>query len=170
MVSAVPISKVILALDQSTSATGWGLFINEKLEDYGVVRSTGIEEKKINDMKNWLTTKIQELKLNPSYEIKVILEDIQVQRNDVKTYKVLAHLQGVLLNVLYKEDVHYAIYYSSEWKSSCGVKGKDRTAQKNNAQKFIQEKYGVKPIQDTCDAICIGVHEIIQQNSVLNFE
>jgi Holliday junction resolvasome RuvABC endonuclease subunit len=163
-------SKYILALDQATANTGWALFKDGKLEDYGVARTDGFEEQKINAMRNWLVKKIQELKLIPEAKITVILEDIQLQRNDVKTFKVLAHLQGVLINVIYREDVKMFIYYSSEWKSSCGIKGKDRTTQKNNAQKFIQETYGVKPIQDTCDAICLGIHHIKQEDSVINFE
>ena len=83
---------------------------------------------------------------------------------------MLAHLQGVLMNVTYKAEVPTAIYYSSEWKSTCEIKGKDRPTQKRNAQKFIEEKYGVKPIQDTCDAICLGIHHIKQLHSVINFE
>lgn len=162
--------KFILALDQATSNTGWCLFKDEKLEDYGVVRTSGYETQKINDMKNWLNNKIQELQLIPDSELTVVLEDIQLQRNDVRTFKVLAHLQGVLMNVTYKAEVPTAIYYSSEWKSTCEIKGKDRPTQKKNAQKFIEEKYGVKPIQDTCDAICLGIHHIKQLHSVINFE
>ena len=30
--------------------------------------------------------------------------------------------------------------------------------QKRNAVQFIQDNYGIKPTQDECDAICIGVH------------
>lgn len=162
--------KYLLALDQATSNTGWALFKDGKLEDYGVAKADGFEEQKINAMRNWLIKKIQELKLIPSADITIVLEDIQLQRNDVKTFKVLAHLQGVLINVIYKEDLKMFIYYSSEWKSSCGIKGKDRTAQKQNAQKFIEQTYGVKAIQDTCDAICLGVHHIKGLNSVINFE
>lgn len=163
-------SNYILSLDQATSNTGWALFKDEKLEDYGVVRADGYEEQKINDMRNWLNNKIQELQLIPNSELTIVLEDIQLQRNDVRTFKVLAHLQGVLMNVTYKADIKTMIYYSSEWKSTCGIKGKDRTTQKKNAQNFIEEKYGVKPIQDTCDAICLGIHHIKQLHSVINFE
>ena len=83
--------KFILALDQATSNTGWSLFKDEKLEDYGVVRTDGYETQKINDMKNWLNNKIQELQLIPDSELTVVLEDIQLQRNDVRTFKVLAY-------------------------------------------------------------------------------
>lgn len=39
-------AKFILALDQATSNTGWSLFKDEKLEDYGVVRTEGYETQK----------------------------------------------------------------------------------------------------------------------------
>lgn len=166
-------SKVILALDQATSKTGWALFKDKKLQDYGVFSTEGYEEEKIENVRKWFEKKIAEITLDADVDLKIVLEDIQVQRNDVKTYKVLAHLQGVLLNSFFrnKEKIKdgISIYYSSEWKSSCGIKGKDRTTQKNNAQKFILETYGIKPPQDACDAICLGINELKQEESVINF-
>jgi len=170
----VPQNKYILSLDQSTSATGWALFKNKVLIDWGVFKTEGYEDSKVEDMRKWLDKKINEIVLDESIDLKLVLEDIQMQRNDVKTFKVLAHLQGVLINTFYrnKEKINsgMSIYYSSEWKSSCGIKGKDRTAQKNNAQKFIFDTFKIKANQDTCDAICLGVHDIQSEESVINFE
>ena len=168
------LDKYILALDQSTACTGWALFKNKELIDYGVFRTEGFEEQKIEDMRRWLDKKISEIVLDETIDLKIVMEDIQMQRNDVKTFKVLAHLQGVLINTFFrnKEKIKsgISIYFSSEWKSTCGIKGKDRTTQKNNAQKFILDRYNLKVTQDTCDAICLGVHEIESEIKVINFE
>ena len=160
----------ILALDQATNTTGWSLFQDETLIDFGVAKAEGLENTKIRLMKNWLQKKIQELSLKPDATIQVILEDIQLQHGDVKTFKILAHLQGVLLDVCYGYDIPVTLYYASEWKSSCGVKGKTRAEQKRNAQEYVLNTYNVKAIQDTCDAICLGTHHIKQLHSRISFE
>lgn len=172
----VPQNRITLALDQSTSSTGWAVFRGNKLIDYGIYRADGFTEERIDYMRNWFLKKIHEITLDPDVELRIVLEDIQVQRNDVKTFKTLAHLQGVLINTAFREFKELKpkkstlnIYYSSEWKSTCGIKGKDRTAQKQNAQKFVLENFKMKVPQDACDAICIGIHDI-KQNDVLNFE
>ena len=43
-------AKAVLALDQSTTATGWSLFKDERLVDYGVFKPAGDRDKRINDM------------------------------------------------------------------------------------------------------------------------
>jgi len=52
---------------------------------------------------------------------------------------------------------------SSVWKTNLGIKGKERTDQKKDAQRFVKETYGVKATQDECDAICIGTY-IVNNN------
>ena len=47
---------------------------------------------------------------------------------------------------------------STSWKSTLGIKGKDRPEQKRNAQAYVLQTYNLKPTQDECDAICIGTH------------
>lgn len=59
---------------------------------------------------------------------------------------------------------------STVWKSTLGIKGKDRPEQKRNAQKYIENMYGLKPTQDECDAICIGLHKIIENNKNFNWD
>jgi len=163
-------AKVLLALDQSTSATGWCLFVGDELKDYGVIKQSGFEAGRIHNTRIWMGNKISELKLNSSYDIRVAIEDIQMQHGDVRTYKVLAHLQGVLLDEAFAHEVPIEIWSASSWKSHLKIKGKDRLTQKKNAHDYIQKKYGINIIQDTCDAICIGLYDIAQEDSVLNFE
>jgi len=166
------LANYVLAIDQATNTSGWALFKDEKLTDYGVVRGNGDQEQRIEQMRQWLHNKIEECKFIPNSNLSVAIEDIQLQANAVQTFKTLAHLQGVMINELYNQKVEYAIYYASEWKSTLHIKGKDRTAQKKNAQNLIKELYGKTIIQDTCDAICIGLHHLKHNNQIieLNFE
>lgn len=163
-------NNYLLALDQSTSATGWALFLNHDLIDYGVIKAEGYEDNKIEKMRNWLEHKIQEISLFEDSELNIAIEDIQVQNGNVLTFKTLARLQGVLINTIIKHNIPYKIFFSSEWKKTCGIKGKNRPEQKRNAQLFIKNKFNIDVIQDTCDAICIGIHCLSKEKGKLNFK
>lgn len=154
----------LLALDQSSRITGWSVFENAKLFDYGKFEFTD------NDMSQRLLnikTKVKEL--IQQYDInEVIFEDIQMQdnvANNVQTFKVLAQVQGMLLTLFAEMGIPYSIVLASQWKSTLGIKGRTRAEQKRNAQQYIIYKYGVKPTQDEADSICIGEHSIYQNQN-----
>jgi Holliday junction resolvasome RuvABC endonuclease subunit len=166
--------QVILSLDQSTTATGWALFEEGKLKDFGIYKPSGERDQRIEETRMWLKSKIEELFAKEPIELTLVLEDIQMQGN-VETFKSLAHLQGVLINLGFqkkqeKELVDNVKYYSSEWKSTCNIKGSKRKEQKENAQKYVLNTYGVAAPEDVCDAICLGEHHLHKINSELNFE
>ena len=166
--------QVILSLDQSTTATGWALFEEGKLKDFGVYKPSGDRNQRIEETRKWLKSKIEELFAKEPIELTLVLEDIQMQGN-VETFKSLAHLQGVLINLGFqkkqeKELVDSVEYYSSAWKSTCNIKGRKRKEQKKNAQKHVLDTYGVTAPEDVCDAICLGEHHLHKINSELNFE
>jgi len=166
--------QVVLSLDQSTTATGWALFEEGELKDFGIYKPSGERDQRIEETRMWLKSKIEELFAKEPIELTLVLEDIQMQGN-VETFKSLAHLQGVLINLGFqkkqeKELVDSVEYYSSEWKSTCNIKGRKRKEQKENAQKHVLDTYGVTAPEDVCDAICLGEHHLHKINSELNFE
>ena len=146
----------LLALDQSSRITGWAVFANGKLEAHGKIEydsSTPIE-----DRLHALRGRVKDLITR--YEItEVVLEDIQLQNNvvnNVQTFKTLAEVFGVLSELCVDLKIPQQAVLSSSWKSVLGIKGRDRAAQKRNAQEWVIDTYGIKPTQDECDAICIG--------------
>ena len=89
----------------------------------------------------------------------VVFEDIQLQNNvvnNVQTFKVLAEVFGVIYELVTELNIQNEAVLAATWKSALGVKGKNRPEQKRNAQAHVVDKFGVKPTQDECDAICIG--------------
>ena len=155
---ALPMNN-LLALDQSSRITGWAVFKEGQLSDYGKFNyeSYPIEERLFK-----IRCKVQEL--IEQYEItEVILEDIQMQNNvvnNVQTFKVLAEVFGVISELCVELKIPQSAVLASSWKHTLGIKGKDRAAQKRNAQQWVIDTYSVKPTQDECDAICIGAHRI----------
>ena len=149
--------KNLLALDQASITTGYAVFKDGALSDYGkfTYDDAEIGERLVKIRKKVLSL-IQEHDIT-----EVAFEDIQLQgnvANNVQTFKVLSEVYGVIHELLQEIEIQYSIVPSSSWKSTLGIKGRARADQKRNAQAYVLETYNVKATQDTCDAICIGTH------------
>lgn len=150
----------LLALDQSTRITGWAVYENNKLIQYGkIIEDSDSLAERLVGVRNKI------IKLLIDYNIdEVAIEDIQEQ-NNIQTFKALAEVYGVLEELFKEKHIPYRTVYASSWKSTCGVKGRARADQKRNAQLYVANTYGIKATQDECDAICIGHHCINEKNS-----
>lgn len=148
----------ILALDQSSRITGWAIFDNGKLVNYGKF-SAEVVGANIGDRLEFIRNKIRKLIEDNQVE-EVIMEDIQMQGNivnNVQTFKVLAEVFGVVSELLVEMKIPQSAVLASSWKSALGIKGRARAEQKQNAQKLIAKIYNISVIQDIADAICIGL-------------
>lgn len=160
----------LLALDQSSRISGYAIFIDENLIAHGSINLT--EE----DVGQRLVLIRKEVtKLIHKYNInEIAFEDIQMQAsvgNNVQTFKILAEVFGVILMLCTELKINYTIVSSNTWKSTLKIKGKKRSEQKQDAQRYVLEKYGIKAIQDTVDAICIGAHMIANPGkNTISFE
>lgn len=148
----------ILALDQATYNTGWSVFDNSNLIASGVFTSKLTHEiARDHEIKMWLLSMIEKWK--PDL---VGLEDIQHEENG-KTVrigavvaKMLAHLQGILMEACYEVNVPYHVCIAGVWRSGIGVRGHVRAEQKKSMQDLAQLWYGKKVSDDEADAIGIG--------------
>lgn len=160
----------LLALDQSSRISGYAIFVDENLIAHGSINLT--EE----DVGQRLVLIRKEVtKLIHKYDInEIAFEDIQMQAsvgNNVQTFKVLAEVFGVILMLCTELKINYTIVSSNTWKSTLKIKGKKRSEQKQDAQRYVLEHYGIKAIQDTVDAICIGAHMIANPGkNTISFE
>ena len=155
----------ILALDQSSRITGWAVFADDALQEYGKfdAENAGAD---IGKRLTYIRTKIQTLIEKYNIE-KVAFEEIQLQNtvgNNVVTYKKLAYVQAIIIQMLDEIKMPYEIVASSSWKSSLGIRGRARAEQKKNAQEWVINTYSVRPTQDECDAICIGRYSTTKSN------
>lgn len=151
----------LLALDQASKTTGYAVFVDGNLEAFG---KFSFDHQDIDIRLVLIRQKVQELIVQYNIE-EVIYEDIQQQnnvQNNVQTFKVLAEVYGVISEVLTSIDIRHSSVLSTSWKSSLSIKGRNRVEQKRNAQKYVNEKYGITATQDECDAICIGEYKIKQ--------
>lgn len=155
----------LLALDQASVITGYAIFENDKLITYGKIK---LEDEEIGPRLLTLRNEIKKL-IDENNITTVAFEDIQMQAsvgNNVKTFKVLANVYGVILELCEELQLKYKIVSSNTWKSTLKIKGKNRAEQKRNAQNYVQERYGVNCTQDEADAICIGSHICISEAGI----
>lgn len=147
----------LLSLDQSSRITGWSVFADGALQEYGKLdaEKAGPE---IGKRLSYIKEKIKSL--IEKYQIELILiEDIQLQNtigNNVVTYQRLAYVQAIIIELANSLSIPYEIIHSSSWKSTLGIRGKARAEQKRNAQQWVVNTYSIKATQDECDSICIG--------------
>lgn len=153
----------ILALDQSSRISGFAIFTDGKLAEYGTFT---MDDESIPIRLVKIRNKV--IELVKKYKVdKILLEDIQMQQqvNNVATYRVLAQVLGVLEELCAEKGWPHDIVHSQTWKSALDIKGRDRAAQKRNAQQWVLDNYGVKPAQDACDSICLGASYLKNQNA-----
>lgn len=148
----------ILALDQASRTSGYAIFQEGQLIASGIFTYDDADfSLRLVKIRNKVLSLIEEYNIT-----KILLEDIQLQgqTNNVTTYKALAEVLGVLEELARECNIPHELVHSQTWKSTLGIKGRDRATQKRNAQAFITEVYGLKVSQDQSDAICIGTHYI----------
>ena len=124
-VLVAPVVK-LLALDQASRTSGFAVFEDEQLITSGTFTLA--------------QTKQHIEKLIEQYDIEqVVFEDIQMQgqRNNVHTFKVLAEIYGVTEELLAESGLVYEIYGASHWRSQLNIPGKARNEQKKAAQKYV---------------------------------
>ena len=149
----------LLALDQSSRITGWAVFTDDKLQEYGKIE---LNDEDIGLRLNKLRDQVAQLIMDYGID-EVVFEDIYMdgQRvNNVATFKVLAEVFGVCYELFTDMDIKNTAVLAGTWKSTLGIKGTTRPEQKRNAQKWVKDKYDLNVIQDIVDAICIGEHYI----------
>lgn len=154
----------LLALDQASHTTGYSIFEDEtpiKISHFNA-KGKDIAERLVNIRQTIL-------KLIADNEIDTVaFEDIQLQNNvvqNVKTFKMLAEVFGVVQETLQEIGIEYYIIPPMVWKSTIGIAGKGREREKPLAQKWVMENYNMKCTEDEADAVCLGAHVIKKADS-----
>lgn len=161
----------ILALDQSSRITGWSVFEDGGLLEYGKFDASTVGTdfgKRLTHIQQKISSLIKQHNIEH-----VVFEEIQLQNtvgNNVVTFKTLAYVQAAIIILLHELNIPYTIVASSSWKSALGIKGRARAEQKRAAQEWVVSTYGVRPTQDECDSICIGSYQLKTNEHVEGFD
>ena len=143
----------ILALDQATHVSGYAVFNNKNLIEYGAFEALGE-----NDIERSVQVKSWMISLIDQFDVDFVgLEGIQYQiAAGVTTFESLARLQGILAATCVEEKIPYKIAPTNTWRLHCGVQGRSRPDRKRSMQRLVKEWFGFTPTEDEADAIGIG--------------
>lgn len=164
----------ILAIDQAR-AGGWSVwdYENKKLLKYGTFdyKST---EYTFAQATLKIETLVNSLILDNDISA-IFIEDIQLRQN-VQSFKRLAQLQGVLVNLFEKNEYLYDYIAPTQWQNYCKARGRTtkevkakikelensgKKASKILSIQFVKEKFNIDTTNDNlADACCIGFYAV----------
>lgn len=159
----------ILSIDASTKASGWAVFEDSKLVEYGLITSASTDLiKRIHKMTDELKVIFEKYNIE-----KIILEEVRPEMGiqNIKTHRALMWLQGAIATMVHDiygfklDDIVYL--YPSEWRKICGIKtgtGVRRESLKPQDIAFAKNTYGLDVNDDIADAIGIG-HAYVTTNN-----
>ncbi|MBQ0090676.1 MAG: crossover junction endodeoxyribonuclease RuvC [Prevotellaceae bacterium] len=147
----------ILAFDQSTRVSGFGVIQDGVPIDSGVIDLHKITD--TDERSRQMGVSLCEIieQVNPDL---IVIEEVQQQTN-VSTVIKLARIQGVVIGFAAAHNIELKIVTPSQWRSTLhykqGPKVK-RVELKQQSIDYVTEHFGFKDYtEDRCEAICIGV-------------
>ena len=152
----------LLALDTSSSKTGWAMFENAKYKKSGVInfdtneckkKYKGNSEQRLEDMCLAIINLLKEY--NPDI---IVIEKLNVGRNMVAV-RHLAKVIGVVYCYSILNDCFYYEIQPSQWRSQIGIQStkKDRKQLKQEAIEYVKNILGIDVTDDEADSICAGI-------------
>lgn len=146
---------VVLAFDQSTNKSGYSVYNNGKLIDYGLIDKHKIKNSynRLVQMGLAISHKIAEIKPDA-----VVAEDVFDQKNRI-TLVVLARLQGMIMYACTMDNIQLHIFSPSSWRKLLGFKqggNVKRADLKQQAIDYVQHHFGLELSEDVAEAVCIG--------------
>lgn len=147
--------KVVIALDESTVSTGYAIFKDNKLIDYGAITQ---KSKNVLERVNNIINEIEKLidKYNPN---DMVIENIQITMS-APTAKALMGLQFMIEMLSYQKNIKCTSIRTTHWRKVLGLSNSSKVKKedkKREAMEYVKNKYNINEgINDITDAICIG--------------
>lgn len=150
---------MILALDMSTKSTGYAIFQDGKLIDYGCLTASNVNTlDRIKNMAQKIASVITNNKIT-----EIVAEQVAPDFGS-RVYKPLLYLQCQLEYFVHNSNMPIKINYlfPNTWRKTLGIPVRGgRDALKASDIKFVQDKYHLDITNDDiADAICIGLSYI----------
>lgn len=160
-------SNILIAFDESTTCTGYAIFEDEKLIDYGAIvqKSKNVIER-ISEIAYGIEDLIQRYRPND-----IALENVQITMS-APTAKSLMGLQLLIEVLCYRYQINYQTLRAAHWRKVLGLSNSPkikRSEKKQQTINYIENKYEIKiDKDDISDAIAIGTAYILEKKEGKN--
>jgi len=150
----------ILAFDQATQKTGYALFEDKVMCEYGLINLSREKDYELRSPR--MLIEIYHLIEQHKPDL-VLLENVAMQRSAGSLIKVSCILGGAL-GYCYEHGYSVEVLAPSTWRKALGFKQGHtvRGNLKEQAQKLVHDTFGLKVTEDEADAICIGLSAVIR--------
>lgn len=155
-------SKILIALDESTTCTGYAIFDDSELIEHGVF---SFKSKDVLERVSFIMEEIEKLisKYKPN---NMIIEDVQITMN-AATAKSLLGLQFMIEVYAHRNNISCETYRTTKWRKILGLSNSrslDRKAKKQETIDYVKNKYGIEVLKDDeSDAIAIGTAFLLEK-------
>lgn len=155
-------SKILIALDESTTCTGYAVFDDGKLIKHGLF---ALKSKDVLERVSYIMEEIE--KLIKTYKPdNMVIEDVQITMN-AATAKSLLGLQFMIEVYAHRNNISCETYRTTKWRKILGLSNSrslDRKAKKQETIDYIKDKYGIDVLKDDeSDAIAIGTAYLLER-------
>lgn len=166
---------ITLGLDMSSKKSGYSLFKDKKLFDYGVWEIPS----DISDWRERIIWMSQQLNnFIKTHEVdQIFVEDVPLSMANPQTLKILSALQGMIISICSVNNLKVEFIGVSQWRSSLGLftgKRKDTTREmmKQSSIEYANKTFGLNLVwksksskyneDDKADAICVAYSQLVE--------
>lgn len=135
---------IVIGIDASTTCTGYGVFEDNKLIDYGCIRPEGDSwrERLINEGPEFKDLLI---KYRPD---KIYMENVPLMGKQMQTLVILGAVQGFFIGITSSLNIPVEFLLPSQWRSIMGLydgtkTGTKKEAMKEKAVKMANDLFGL---------------------------
>ena len=150
----------LLSFDQSTTHSGWAVFLNDQYDHSGVIDKHKIKDSELRFKEMY--EGIHDLIVAEKPDL-VVLENTQAQGGNMGTYKLLCQLQGTIMGMCYASGIKFCVMAPTQWRRilsfSQGPKVKRDELKRQSVE--YAKKFGIDGSEDRAEAACIGAAYII---------
>lgn len=132
--------SIVLGLDMSSHKSGYALFVNKELVDYGAWEMTNAQESDWRKRIAFMANCVGQYCVRHDVDV-IYAEDVPPTLENSQTVKVLSALQGMLVAISILNDIEINFIPVKTWKQKIGINLASSKA--NNAcKKRIKESFG----------------------------
>ena len=155
-------SKILIALDESTTCTGYAVFDDSELIEHGTF---SFKSKDVLERVSLIMEEIENL-IDTYKPDNMVIEDVQITMN-AATAKSLLGLQFMIEVYAHRNNISCETYRTTRWRKILGLSNSralDRKAKKQETIDYVKDKYGIEILKDDeSDAIAIGTAYLLEK-------
>ncbi|MFR3182212.1 MAG: crossover junction endodeoxyribonuclease RuvC [Clostridia bacterium] len=157
-------SNILIAFDESTTCTGYAVFKDEELIDYGAITQ---KSKNVIERVSEIAYAVEDL-INRYEPNDIAIENVQITMS-APTAKSLMGLQLLIEILCYRKQIHCETIRTAHWRKVLGLSNSPkikRAEKKKETIDYVENKYGIKiDKDDISDAIAIGTAYLLEKEN-----